>query len=96
MKRSPIRAVSKKRQAEQRKRTKMLRETFGRTPSCRRCGRLADDAHEVLSRARGGSITDPENIVPLCRPCHDEITSHPEWATEQGWMASGPRVGGAL
>lgn len=43
----------------------------------------ADDIHEPLTRARGGSIVDPDNQAPLCRPCHDEVTFRPE--SELGW-----------
>ena len=53
-----------------------------------RCGRWADDVHEPLTRARGGSITDPDNAFPLCRPHHDEVTFRPEselqWAYDLG------------
>jgi hypothetical protein len=35
------------------------------------------DFHEVLTRARGGSISDPENILMVCRNHHDWITDHP-------------------
>lgn len=56
-----------------------------------RCERWADDVHEPLTRARGGSITDPGNAVPPCRPCHDEVTFRPEselgWAYELGLLA---------
>jgi hypothetical protein len=61
-------------------------------PPCSRpgCTRLADDLHEPLTRARGGSITDPGNAKPVCRPCHDEITFRPEselgWAYEAGLL----------
>jgi hypothetical protein len=51
---------------------------------------MADDLHEPLTRARGGSITDKGNQVPLCRPCHDEITFSPEselqWAYDAGLL----------
>ena len=47
------------------------------------CNRPADDLNEILSRARGGSIVDPDNCVPLARACHDEITFRPE--SELGW-----------
>jgi len=46
------------------------------------CGRLADDLHEPLTRARGGSITDPDNTVPVCRWHHDELTLGAEWGYE--------------
>lgn len=44
------------------------------------CKVRAADAHEVLTRARGGSITDPANIIPVCRPCHRLITTEPALA----------------
>jgi hypothetical protein len=47
------------------------------------CRDWADDLHEPLPRARGGSITDPGNAVPLCRGHHDMITFRPE--SELGW-----------
>jgi HNH endonuclease len=47
------------------------------------CDRWASDLHERLSRGRAGSITDPENCVPLCRSCHTRITDGPE--SEIGW-----------
>jgi hypothetical protein len=78
--------VSAKRKAENRERRAMVRRLWpdGQPPCCRPgCTRLADDLHEPLTRARGGSITDEENAKPLCRPCHDEITFSPE--SELGW-----------
>lgn len=82
---TPLRPVSKKRQAENRERRAVVHATFGDAPTCvvPGCGRLADDVHEPLTRARGGSITDPSNMAPLCRPHHDEITfTEPAWAYE--------------
>jgi hypothetical protein len=89
---SPIKAQSVKRQREQRLRAKMLRETFGPNPLCvvPGCGWPADDAHEARTRARGGSITDPANVFPLCRAHHDVITFAPEsekqWAYDLGLL----------
>jgi hypothetical protein len=78
--------VSVKRQRENRERRAMVTALWpdGR-PSCERpgCARLADDVHEPLTRARGGSITDKKNAKALCRTCHDEITFSPE--SELGW-----------
>ena len=48
------------------------------------CNRRADDLHELLSRGRGGSITDEANVTPLARECHDEITLGPDWAYAAG------------
>ena len=54
---------------------------------CERCRySFATDVHEILTRARGGSITDLNNLAVLCRPCHSWITEHPKEAHEQGWL----------
>lgn len=53
------------------------------------CGRVATDVHEIKTRARGGSITDPDNCLSLCRPCHRYITEHPTWALENGYVVHG-------
>lgn len=87
--RTPLRSVSPRRAAEARRRRELIAELFGGiTPPCARpgCTRQAVDIHEPLTRARGGSITDPGNWVPLCRPCHDEITLGPAWAYEAGLL----------
>lgn len=95
-----IRAVSKKRAAENRRRKKvtdaMKREgpvlcqfvvweedELG-TDHGTRCNLYADDAHEIVARARGGSITDPENLLPLCRAHHTWVTEHPLEAEKLG------------
>jgi hypothetical protein len=86
---TPLRPVSAKRRAENRVRRANATEAFGQTPPCAVpwCTRLADDAHEMLSRARGGSITDMANVAPLCRPHHTEITDdEPDWAYELGLL----------
>lgn len=86
----PIRQQSKKRKAENRQRRKVVQATFGDQPMCvvPGCTRWADDVHEPLTRARGGSITDPANMAPLCRPHHHEITfTEPAWAYEIGLLA---------
>jgi 5-methylcytosine-specific restriction endonuclease McrA len=71
----PIRAVSRKRAAENRVRAAVIAAAWPERPRCAcGCGRLADDVHEVLSRARGGSITDRANMRPLARWCHDKAT----------------------
>lgn len=54
---------------------------------CQRCAsRPPVDVHELKSRARGGSITDRDNLVAVCRECHSWITTHPKEAHEQGWL----------
>ena len=85
-----MRRVSNKRQRLNRIRRKNLVMAFGHEPMCvfPGCSRRADDAHEILSRARGGSITDPANIAPLCRSHHDYITTNPLVAEAMGLSRS--------
>lgn len=86
---APLAKQSKKRQRENRERRKVVTEKYGtglvwcEVPWCTS---LADDAHEPLTRARGGSITDPDNIRAVCRPHHDEIGTEPAWAYEIGFL----------
>ena len=87
--RTPLRQVSRKRAAQNRERRAMLRAKYPDITWCEVpwCPRLAADAHEPLTRARGGSITDPGNVVALCRPHHNEITDEePAWAYEYGLL----------
>jgi len=51
-----------------------------------RCLYEAHDIHEPLTRARGGSITDPNNMIVVCRACHDWIHIHPDGATSIGLL----------
>jgi hypothetical protein len=53
-----------------------------------RCGGLAVDLHEPLTRARGGSILDPDNTVAVCRSCHEWVHDHPKAATKVGLLRS--------
>lgn len=88
--RKRIKPVSDKRARENRQRRAMIKALYdGERPLCavwelmqpEWCARWADDAHEPLSRARGGGIADPGNHAPLCRPCHTLITDEePDWA----------------
>ena len=96
--RKPINPVSDKRRAENRERRAMAdRRWPDRREGTVMCGcgrpecqRPADDLHEPLSRARGGSINDEGNAIPLSRHCHDEITFRPEselqWAYDAGLL----------
>jgi hypothetical protein len=51
-----------------------------------RCSRRADDVHEPLTRARGGSVTDPGNATSPCRPCHDALGKEPSWGYKLGLL----------
>lgn len=92
--RTRLRPVSAKRARTNRQRRELIAELWpGGVVQCAHpnCCAHADDVHEILTRARGGSITDAENFAPLCRRHHDELTFRPEselqWAYELGLLA---------
>jgi hypothetical protein len=86
-----IKPVSDRRRAENRDRRKMADTEFGPRPLCAirwgpGCTGLADDLDEILSRGRGGSITDAANTTPGCRWCHTQKTEHPAEAEARGLL----------
>ena len=90
MKRTPIRAVSKKRQAVNRQRRVLmdhLRETQDWCSICGETGRELN-GHELLGRAQGGSVLDLDNIILACNPCNVWVEDNPREAAEQGFKIS--------
>lgn len=91
-----LRRVSDKRRLREAERAVAVEEAFRRhdhrcvaassVPEVACSGHL--DAHEPLPRARGGSIYDPANIVPLCRAHHDWTHTHPADATQRGLLVA--------
>lgn len=84
----PVRAVSRHRARENRDRTKMLREARIYPQKCAVpwCAQVGDSPHEPLTRARGGSITDPDNVVMICWFHNQELTLEPEWGYRLGLL----------
>lgn len=85
-----MRAVSPRRAKENRLRAKVLAEMRAEYVPCEMrlpmCTGRAVDWDERLTRARGGSVTDPANRIMACRLCHDWKTTHPLEAHELGLM----------
>jgi hypothetical protein len=52
------------------------------------CTFLGQHVHEVVSRARGGSITDASNCLYVCASCHRAIHDNPAEATRLGLLKS--------
>jgi len=68
-------------------RRKLVAEILEENPVCKRCyAKQATEVHEILSRARGGSILDKNNCVALCHDCHFWITTNPAAAKADGWL----------
>ena len=82
-----LRPMSAKRAAQQRERRKAL-QSFAPNPMCRMpsCSKPAEDGHEPGMRSRGANPADVNEIVPVCRACHDWIHANPKAATEIGMM----------
>lgn len=51
------------------------------------CMNNAIDPHHVWSR-EGEALTDFENIIPLCRSCHNFCKEHPKEAEQLGLIIS--------
>ncbi len=82
-----MRARSLKTQRKYRQRRKLVAELLTERPKCQRCRRArSTQVHELLSRARGGSILDEANCVALCGGCHEWVTEHPAQAALEGWL----------
>lgn len=54
----------------------------------RDCTWRSTEVHEVLSRARGGSIVDDDNVLALDHYCHAWVTTHPRLASMAGLLKS--------
>lgn len=77
-----MRHRSRRMEAVYRQRRRVVAALLADQPVCERCQQAyATDVHELLPRGRGGSILDRDNLVVLCRGCHDRITDHtaPDW-----------------
>ena len=82
-----MRFRSQEREKEYRVRRRLVRELLD-DAICERCqAARATEVHEVLSRARGGSILDRANCRALCHDCHRWVTEHPADAVASGWLA---------
>lgn len=94
MRRSRLNPTSKKRNQQNRERDfvrKVIMKERGALCEAMipaTCTYVGTDLHEILTRARGGSIIDPDNILLLCRECHGFITSQPAWSKENGFVVS--------
>lgn len=61
-------------------------------PLCQRClAARSTVVHEVVTRARRGSILDEDNCRALCEEDHQWVHSNPAKATEEGFLKSGKK-----
>ena len=91
-KRTRIKPISDKRRLANATRAAMMLERFGPREFWRcQLGPIIQtpcygpvNGHEVKSRAQGGSITDPDNIMLACNLHNDWAEDHPLRAKELG------------
>lgn len=92
-----MRHRSKKKEAEYRQRRPLVEKLLNKKPWCEACPVFAEydglatytrkksvDIHELVRRSQGGSILDEENLMAVCRNCHNRIGNYPALAFELG------------
>jgi 5-methylcytosine-specific restriction endonuclease McrA len=97
-----IRKRSKKQQQKYELRRPFVEKILTERPHCQACPIFAKhdgltmykrlpsaDVHELIRRSQGGSILDPENVLAVCRPCHNRIGNYPKLAFELGLAKHG-------
>lgn len=55
------------------------------------CTRDAENFHELVGRAQGGSLVDRRNLVPACQRCNGWIEDNPKMAVLSRWKVPRPR-----
>lgn len=83
--------MSAKRLAIADERRSLVERVLRERPVCEvndgyRCLRASVHLHERLTRARGGSILDPTNVIAVCWNHHGQIHDNPDWATSRGLL----------
>lgn len=84
-----IRKQSRKRAAVSGDERQLYADVVAEAGRCERCETLpAIEAHHLMRRSSGKKRLERENLVGLCRPCHDFIHRNPKWAYENDWLRS--------
>ena len=88
---TPMRQRSKKKNSELAQRRTLKADLLAtRGPSCQAqtevCTGAAHDMHERVLRSQGGSALDADNILLVCRPCHNWIHANPGHSYELGLL----------
>lgn len=87
MKRTPLRKVSKKRQALLVTYRRLKKDYITENNVCECCAdSLACDIHHKLPVGRGGKLCDTTIFMAVCRQCHDWIHTNPKEAKEKGYL----------
>lgn len=86
-KRKPIKRFSAKRTRENKSYSTLRKEFLEAHPQCeaglKMCRHEATDVHHMAGRV-GDKLLDTDSWLPVCRPCHLWLESHPEQAKVLG------------
>lgn len=89
--RKPISRLSKKRVKQERSYSVLRKQFLESNPECqarlKMCRGEATDVHHMAGRV-GEMLLDTDSWLPVCRPCHLFIESHPEQAKQLGLSES--------
>ena len=88
---------SKKKEAEYELRRPLVARLLSEREWCEACrifathdeltvynSRRSVDVHEIVRRSQGGSILDEDNLMCVCRQCHQRIGNYPQLAFDLG------------
>ena len=97
-----MRHRSKKKEQEYKLRRPLVARLLEQRPYCEACPVFAEhdekaiysrlrsvDIHELKRRSQGGSILEEDNLMAVCRQCHNRIGNYPALAFELGLSRHG-------
>jgi len=97
-----MRHRSKKKEEEYKLRRPLVARLLEQRPYCEACPIFAEhdekiiysrqrsvDIHELKRRSQGGSILEEDNLMAVCRQCHNRIGNYPALAFELGLSRHG-------
>ena len=83
-----IRKNSKKRAKQMRDYSIVRLEYLDSHPVCEVCGQAhASEIHHQAGKV-GERLTDKKHFLAVCRQCHFDIETHPDWAKKKGYSIS--------
>lgn len=87
-KKTRLKPISDK-QAERLKEYRIVRDEYLKeNPTCARCGTTNNlSLHHMIDRV-GKNLTDKNNFMTLCIPCHRFVTDESEYAIKNGYSKS--------
>lgn len=76
-------------QAERLKEYRIVRDEYlKQNPNCARCGTNQNISLQHLKGRIGDNLTDVNNFMTLCVPCHRFINDNPKYAIKNGFAKS--------